>query len=143
MGKTTNVIGPKAQTCSKCNINLWLSSTRKSYLIFGFLGGGKWVEIKQYSWPPIMYKIVIFGEAKIWNLFLAVKVPLFSILTLLVHYAHAAANLNSGYSKYAKVGRMHYFCTITLRTSPVLMRAWASHRVDLYVSVGLIYFLNG
>ena len=34
------------------------------------------------------------------------------IHTLRVHYAHAAANLNSGYSKYAKVVRVHYFCTI-------------------------------
>ena len=39
------------------------------------------------------------------------------IHTLRVHYAHAAANLNSGYSKYAKVARVHYFCTIALRTS--------------------------
>ena len=46
------------------------------------------------------------------------------IHTLGVHYAHAAANLNSGYSKYAKVARVHYFCTIALRTSlAVLMRA--------------------
>ena len=37
--------------------------------------------------------------------------------TLRVHYAHAAANLTSGYSKYAKVARVHYFCTIALRTS--------------------------
>ena len=54
------------------------------------------------------------------------------IHTLRVHYAHAAANLNSGYSKYAKVARVHYFCTIALRTSrAVLTRAWASRRVDL------------
>ena len=47
-----------------------------------------------------------------------------SIHTLRVHYAHAAANLNSGYSKYAKVARVHYFCTIALRTSrAVLARA--------------------
>ena len=52
--------------------------------------------------------------------------------TLRVHYAHAAANLNSGYSKYAKVARVHYFCTIALRTSrAVLTRALASRRVDL------------
>ena len=46
------------------------------------------------------------------------------IHTLHVHYAHtAAANLNSGYSKYAKVARVHYICTIALRTSrAVLMR---------------------
>ena len=54
------------------------------------------------------------------------------IHTLRVHYAHAAANLNSGYSKYVKVARVHYFCTIALRTScAVLTRAWASRRVDL------------
>ena len=52
--------------------------------------------------------------------------------TLRVHYAHAAANLNSGYSKYAKVARVHYFCTIALQTSrAVLTRAWALRRVDL------------
>ena len=44
--------------------------------------------------------------------------------TLCVHSAHAAANLNSGYSKYAKVARVHYFCTIALRTCrAVLTRA--------------------
>ena len=36
---------------------------------------------------------------------------LYIIHTLRVHNAHAAANLNSGYSKYAKVARVHYFCT--------------------------------
>ena len=46
------------------------------------------------------------------------------IHTLRVHYAHAAANLNSGYSKYTKAARVHYFCTIALRTSrAVLTRA--------------------
>ena len=34
------------------------------------------------------------------------------IHTLRVYYTHAAANLNSGYSKYAKVARVHYFCTL-------------------------------
>ena len=54
----------------------------------------------------------------------------FEFHTLRAHYAHAAANLNSGYSKYAKVARVHYFCTIALRTSrAVLTRAWASRRV--------------
>ena len=43
------------------------------------------------------------------------------IHTLRVHYAHAAANLNSGYSKYAKVARVHYFCTIALRTSRAVL----------------------
>ena len=57
---------------------------------------------------------------------------LVTIHTLRVHYAHAAANLNSGYSKYAKVARVHYFCTIALRISrAVVTRAWASRRVDL------------
>ena len=57
---------------------------------------------------------------------------LYHIHTLRVHYAHAAANLNSGYSKYAKVARVHYFCTIALRISrAVLTRAWVSRRVDL------------
>ena len=32
-----------------------------------------------------------------------------------VPYAYVAANLNSGYSKYTKVARMHYFCTISLQ----------------------------
>ena len=36
---------------------------------------------------------------------------LLDIHTLRVHNAHASANLNSGYSKYAKVARVHYFCT--------------------------------
>ena len=55
-----------------------------------------------------------------------------AIHTLRVHYAHAAANLNLGYSKYAKVARVHYFCTIALRTShAVLTRAWALRRVYL------------
>ena len=68
---------------------------------------------------------------------------LFDIHTLRVHYAHAAANLNSGYSKYAKVARVHYFCTIALRTSRAVLTQ-RERRVGLiYASVGLIYFLNG
>ena len=39
---------------------------------------------------------------------------LMQIHTLRVHYARAAANLNSEYSKYAKEARVHYFCTIAL-----------------------------
>ena len=46
---------------------------------------------------------------------------LLGIHTLHVHYAHTAANLNSGYSKYGKVARMHYFCTIALRTSRAVL----------------------
>ena len=53
-----------------------------------------------------------------------------NIHTLRVHYAHAAANLNSGYSKYAKAARVHYFCTIALRTSQAVLTR-ASRRVDL------------
>ena len=57
---------------------------------------------------------------------------LLMIHTLRIHYAHAAANLNSGYSNYAKVVRMHYFCTIVLRTPrAVLTRTWVLSRVDL------------
>ena len=68
---------------------------------------------------------------------------LYGIHTLRVHYAHAAANLNLGYSKYAKVARVHYFCTIALRTSRAVLTL-REHRVGLiYASVGLIYFLNG
>ena len=55
------------------------------------------------------------------------------IHTLRVYYAHATANLNSGYSKYGKVARVYYFCTIALRTSrAVLTRVWASRGVDLH-----------
>ena len=43
------------------------------------------------------------------------------IHTLRVHYVHAAANLNSGNSKYAEVARVHYFCTIALRTSRAVL----------------------
>ena len=65
--------------------------------------------------------------------------PLIKIHTLRVHYAHAAANLNSGYSKYAKQ-RRHYFCTIALRTSrAVLRRARASCRVDLFSKRVIIF----
>ena len=59
------------------------------------------------------------------------------IHTLNIHYAHAAANLYSGYPKYVKVTRMHYFCTIALWTSrAVLMRARALRRVDLFSKRG-------
>ena len=43
------------------------------------------------------------------------------IHTLRVHYAHTVANLNSGYSKYAKVLRMYYFFTVALRTPYALV----------------------
>ena len=38
------------------------------------------------------------------------------IHTFFVHYSQDAANLISGYSKYAKVARLHDFSTISLRT---------------------------
>ena len=44
------------------------------------------------------------------------NLPILIIHTLCVHYAHVAANLNSGITKYAKVVRVHYFCTIERRT---------------------------
>ena len=43
-------------------------------------------------------------------------VALTLIHTLRVQYVHDAATLNFGLSKYAKVARMHYFCTIALQT---------------------------
>ena len=43
--------------------------------------------------------------------------------TLYVHHAHVTANLNLGYSKYAKVVPMHYFSTIALRTPHAITRA--------------------
>ena len=79
--------------------------------------------------------VVKFGTAKIKNMhFLRSSMSLCEeciqnvkiriLHTLRVHYAHAAANLNSGYSKYTIVARVHYFCTIALRTSrTVLTRA--------------------
>ena len=59
----------------------------------------------------------IQGLSKFWYLLGL----LYSIHTLRVHNKHAAANLNSGYSKYAKVARVHYFCTIAVRTSRAVL----------------------
>ena len=62
---------------------------------------------------------------------------------IFIHYAHAAANLNSGYSKYVKAARVHYFCTIAPRTSRAVLSE-RERRVGLiYASVWLIHFLNG
>ena len=58
-----------------------------------------------------------------------------SIHTLRVHSAHAAANLNSGYSKYAKVARVHYFVQLH---SEHPAQCWRERELR----VGLIYFLN-
>ena len=65
------------------------------------------------------------------------------IHTLRVHYAHAVANLNSGYSKYAKVAHVHFFVQLH---SEHLAQCWRERerRIGLiYASIGLIYFLNG
>ena len=56
---------------------------------------------------------------------------MFSYTLRTVHYAHDAANLNWGYSKYAKVACVHYFSTIALRTPhAVLTLARALRGVD-------------
>ena len=60
------------------------------------------------------------GRKRVRGAYRVVK-TLYTIHTLRVHYAHAAANLNSGYTKYAKVARVHYFCTIALRTSRAVL----------------------
>ena len=54
--------------------------------------------------------------------------PIWQLLyihTLRVRCAHAAANLIWRYSKYLDVVRMHYFCTIALRTHYAHVRQWA------------------
>ena len=50
---------------------------------------------------------IYFPLIHILNKFQMIK----HIDSLRVDYARAAANLNSGYSKYAKVARLYYFCT--------------------------------
>ena len=83
---------------------------------------------------------VIIGAGCIHMISTCVFYCILYIHTLRVHYAHAAANLNSGYSKYAKVARVHYFCTIALRTSrAVVTRAWASRRVDSFSKRVIIF----
>ena len=75
-------------------------------------------EVKEANMCIIYYTLSIAQQIE------SLKNQLKLIHTLRVHYAHAAANLNSGYSKYAKVARVHYFCTIALRTCrAVLTRA--------------------
>ena len=62
------------------------------------------------------------------------------IHTLCVHYTHAAANLNSGYSKYAKVARVNYFCTIALGTCRAVLRVdLRERRVDLFSKQVVIF----
>ena len=53
------------------------------------------------------------------------------IHTLCVHYTYVTANLNWGYSKYAKVACLHYFSTIELQTPHAMLTLeWVSRRVD-------------
>ena len=66
------------------------------------------------------------------------------IHTLRVHYMLAAANLNSGYSKYAVVARTRII--FVQLHSKHLAQCWRERerRIGLiYASVGLIYLLNG
>ena len=50
-------------------------------------------------------------------------VSLTNFHALCVHYANDPANLNSGYSKYAKAARVHYYCTVALQTPYARMSA--------------------
>ena len=62
------------------------------------------------------------------------------IHTLCIHYTNAAANLSSGYSKYAKVARVYYFCTIIALRTSLCMR---EHSVGcINTCMGLINFLG-
>ena len=58
---------------------------------------------------------------------------------LFIHSTHAAANLDSRYSKYTKVARVHHFCTIALRN---ISRSADASVGLIYGRVGLIYFLK-
>ena len=50
------------------------------------------------------------------------------INTLHLHYVHAAANLNSG---YAKVARVNYFCTIALQTPLLALKGTNCLKKDI------------
>ena len=58
------------------------------------------------------------------------------IHTLRVQDAHDAANLKLGLLRYAKVARVHYLCTIALRTTTRERSVWCIHARG-----GLINFL--
>ena len=65
-----------------------------------------------------------FAENEFVSLFYLIFLVklILSFHTLRVHYMHAAANLNSGYSKYAKVRACAlFFFTIALRTSRAVL----------------------
>ena len=57
-----------------------------------------------------------------------------------VYYAHAAANLNSEYSKYAKVECVHYLCTIALQTALDVCEGSIGY---IHMHVGLIHLISG
>ena len=60
--------------------------------------------------------------------------------SLRVHYAHAAANLNSGYSKYAKVARVHYYISRSADASVSVARVdLRERRVDLFSKRVIIF----
>ena len=73
-----------------------------------------------FSWCRIFFFLIFFfyGSGLMFNFDSS---EMIHIHTLRIQYAHAAANLNSGYSKYAKVARVHYFCTIALRISRAVL----------------------
>ena len=109
----------------KVKINMHKVNSNVGVLLFFVCTVANKVDVPVY-WPPIK---VHYG--------------IYVIHTLHVHYRHAAANLNSGYSKYAKVAHMHYFYTIALRTSrAVLTWAWASCRVDLFSKRVILFCLQ-
>ena len=62
--------------------------------------------------------------------------------TLCIHCAHAAANLNSGYSKYTKVARVHYFCTIALRTSHAVLSKFTRKSKYAFINLLLSFYNN-
>ena len=75
----------------------------------------QWGEQEYLQVLQLSYWLYIPTSERSCNL-AAVQGASWDIHTLRIHYVHAAANLNSSYSKYAKVARMHYFCTIALQT---------------------------
>ena len=62
----------------------------------------------------IAFLTFIFNISVLCNM--SFNILLRSTHTRCLHYMPAAPNLDSRYSKYAKVAHMHYFCTIALRT---------------------------
>ena len=135
---------PHLALCSKAStcMNVWYRPIHSALTLFGL--SGLFLQILEANLPWKYHVISLVAPAigrnksKKLSRFVATALDICGkvwmksnihgftdIHTLRVHYAHAAANLNSGYSKYAIVARVHYFCTIALWTSrAVLMRAW-------------------